>query len=214
MLVEHRQGLQTVFLQLLPGVVDEGLGAGGLHVAGHDPCRGQLAHAPAQGVALCMVDQSLEIVAGDVDVFAEVLQRLVQVPGGEVRTRARRQVAGAMKIGPRRLVGARVGRAHQVVVEQRAADQHQGGEQDRPDHVDAEFAQGRVEGHAQGQRAARRMQAAQGEHQQHAEGHADQGRGQIVSEPIGAEAAGQGGDQVAAEHRPGLRQGAGGEGEQ
>jgi len=81
-------------------------------------------HAAAQRVLLGLLDQAFEIVAGDVDVFAELPQRLVDVVMGEAHALAGRQVMGVMDVlatQPR----LRIGMPGEVVVDQRNRHQQQ-----------------------------------------------------------------------------------------
>ena len=149
------------------------------------------------------------------------LQQPRQIVGGDVQHlvmlgQGGGHVGGRDAQKPRRLGGARgldmrIGLARQGVVEDARADQQRrighGGEQ-----REQRIARG-GQHDQQRHRAARRMQAAQAEHG--GDGHADGGAGgeDRIGDQVAGQQPGDGGNRIAADHRPRLRQRRGRHGE-
>ena len=149
---------------------------------------------------LRVVQQGFQVVAAHVQHLVVMRQRDVQVGGGESRRSLRRAAA-------RRRLGMRVGPAGHAVVQHACEDQQHGVGENRERRELKAVGMGQ---HGeQGGGAARRVQAAQLEHQADGQGHCHGGGHHGIGNQQEAGNPHQRRDGVAAHHRPGLRERAG-----
>ena len=109
-------------------------------VAGHDLLDHHAPHAALERMAFGSADQPGEVVSGDVDELAKVLQRVLQIIVGNAYAQLRRRVLRVVQIGVFGALG--IAHASQVVVDQRAAEQAGGGDQDRQQQAEAVLLHG------------------------------------------------------------------------
>ena len=182
------------------------------HVARHDRRAGDRPGAAAVDAHLHPPQDLLQVAAVDVEELVEILQRRVEVGGPEPDPGVGGRVGGP-RAGRAQV---RIGAPGQVVEQQggREQDQRIGGDRPEDEAVaqcpDRRAAEDRRQRHG----PARRVQAAQGHHQ--GDRHADGAGGghERIGHPRRRRDTHQRGDQIAAEDRPGLRQGARRDGEE
>ncbi len=158
-------------------------------------------------VQLDAPQQPVEILAIDVEGLADIAQRGVDIGFGETDALRRRRVLRAMAVR-RDLRAMRIAVAGKTMEGDAEQGQHQRIEPDRNEGEAEPIGRDGRPAERGGQRRgpARRMQAAQERHRRDRECDRASGRDRGLRHVAADEEADQGGDGVAADDRPGLRQ--------